>query len=81
MSTDKIDLALLKQEIVDWHDVANEGCSLLITHADKPINIPEIPKVIQFETKAEQRAFRLGVAIAQSQFSALPFDSEDVGHE
>ena len=83
MNTDKIDLALLKQELTDWHDVATEDCNLLIEHADKPINIPEIGRTIQFETKAEQRAFRMGVAIAQSQFSALPFDtgSDDEGTE
>lgn len=83
MNTDKIDLALLKQEITDWHDVAKEGCNLLVTHADKPINIPEMGRTIQFETKAEQRAFKLGVIIAQLQFSTLPFDtgSDDEGAE
>ncbi len=81
MSTDNIDLALLKQEITDWHDIAKEGCKLLITHADKPMRIPQMNKLIQFETTAEQRAFKMGVIIALSQFSTLPFDSEDCGHE
>lgn len=83
MNTDKIDLALLKQEITDWHDVATERINLLLEHADKLINIPEMGRAIQFETKAEQRAFKVGVIIAQSQFSALPFDtgSDDEGTE
>ncbi|MER2951096.1 hypothetical protein [Morganella morganii] len=83
MNTDKIDLALFKQEITDWHDVAKEGCNLLVTHADKPMRIPQMDKLIQFKTKAEQRAFKLGVIIALSQFSTLPFDtgSDDEGAE
>ncbi|HHV7359434.1 TPA: hypothetical protein ACUNBO_002084 [Morganella morganii] len=83
MHTDRIDLALLKQEITDWHDVAKESCNLLIIHADKPMNIPEMDKTIQFETKEQQLAFKLGVIIAQSQFSTLPFDtgSDDEGAE
>lgn len=83
MNTDKIDLALLKQEITDWHDVAKEDCNLLAEHADKPINIPEMGRTVHFKTEAEQRAFRMGVAIALSQFSTLPFDtgSDDEGAE
>lgn len=76
MNTDKIDLALLKQEITDWRDAAIEDCDLLTEHADKPINIPQIGQTIQFETKEEQRAFKLGVTIALSQFLTLPFDTE-----
>ncbi|MFH2500209.1 hypothetical protein [Morganella morganii] len=83
MNTDSIDLALLKQEITYWRDAATEDCDLLIEHADKPINIPQIGQTIQFETKAEQRAFKLGVTIALSQFLTLPFDtgSDDEGAE
>ncbi|MEQ1967387.1 hypothetical protein ABLA30_10235 [Xenorhabdus nematophila] len=70
-----IDLALLKQEIVDWHDVANEGCDLLIEHADKKMDF-QIGKIFQCKTPEEQRAFRVGVLLAKAQFRDLPFKTE-----
>ncbi|EMK3757337.1 hypothetical protein V8167_002936 [Providencia rettgeri] len=73
---DKMDLALLKQEIVDWHGRANEACDLLRNHADATIKLPNCLPDIEFKTNEEQRAFRLGVVLACSQFGTLPFEVE-----
>ena len=73
---DKMDLALLKQEIVDWHDRANEACDLLRNHADATIKLPNGMGDIKFETKDEQTAFKIGVVLAYSQFATLPFEVE-----
>ncbi|MDE9466861.1 hypothetical protein [Xenorhabdus bovienii] len=74
MSIDNIDLALLKQEIVDWHETANEGCDLIIEHADKKMDF-QIGKTFQCKTAEEHLAFRVGVLLAKAQFSRLPFDT------
>jgi hypothetical protein len=76
MSIDHLDLALLKQEIVDWHETAHEGCDLLLEHADKTMLFPSHKKKLQFKTAAEISAFRAGVILARGQFSDLPFDIE-----
>lgn len=73
---DKMDLALLKQEIVDWHDQAKEACELLRNHADATIKLPNCLPDIEFKTKGEQKAFRVGVILACSQFDSLPFEVE-----
>ncbi|MEX9876100.1 hypothetical protein AB7X03_22125 [Providencia rettgeri] len=73
---DKMDLVLLKQEIVDWHDRANEACELLRNHADVTIKLPNCLPDIEFKTKEEQKAFKIGVVLACSQFGSLPFDVE-----
>lgn len=73
---DKMDLVLLKQEIVDWHGRANEACNLLTNHADATLKLPNGLPDIEFKTKEEQRAFRLGVVLACSQFGTLPFEVE-----
>lgn len=76
MSIDNIDLALLKQALADWHETANEGCDLLIEHADKEILFPSHRRKLRFKTPQEISAFRAGVLLAKVQFSDLPFDTE-----
>lgn len=73
---DKMDLALLKQEIVDWHGRANEACDLLTNHADATIKLPNGLPNIEFKTKEEQKAFKIGVVLACTQFNTLPFEIE-----
>lgn len=73
---DKMDLALLKQEIVDWHEAAKEGSQLMRDKSDAKITIPGIDKPIEFKTPEEQKAFRIGVILTQSLFDKLPFDVE-----
>lgn len=76
MMVDKMDLVLLKQEVVDWHGRANEACDLLMNHADATIKLPNCLPDIEFKTKEEQKAFRIGVVLARSQFGGLPFEVE-----
>ncbi|HHR6503088.1 TPA: hypothetical protein ACS8CD_003662 [Providencia alcalifaciens] len=76
---DKLDLVLLKQEIVDWRDRANEACELLRNHADATIKLPNCLPDIEFKTKEEQKAFKIGVVLASSQFGSLPFEVESEG--
>lgn len=81
---DKMDLALLKQGIVDWHEQAKEACELLRNHADATIKLPNCLPDIEFKTKEEQKAFKIGVVLACSQFGSLPFDvesDEEASHE
>ncbi|MEQ1966295.1 hypothetical protein ABLA30_04425 [Xenorhabdus nematophila] len=76
MSIDNLDLVLLKQELVEWHETALEGCELLLEPADKAMLFPSQKKKLQFKTAAEISAFRAGVILARGQFSDLPFDDE-----
>ncbi|WP_340614830.1 hypothetical protein [Xenorhabdus thailandensis] len=75
MNIDDIDLTLLKQEVVDWHEAANEHCDLLIEHADKKMDL-QIGETFQCSTLEEQRAFKVGVLLAKAQFRDLPFRTE-----
>ncbi|EJD6043015.1 hypothetical protein M0J40_RS10290 [Providencia rettgeri] len=73
---DKMDLALLKQEIVDWHEVGMEGCELMKTNASMKMEIPGMDVPIEFKLPEELVAFKIGVALAQFLFCRLPFEVE-----
>lgn len=72
---DKMDLALLKQEIVDWYETALEACELLKQDVSTIITPNCLPD-IELKTDEAKFAFKLGVILAVSQFSALPFEVE-----
>ncbi|MCG9951271.1 hypothetical protein MIB43_015235 [Providencia rettgeri] len=72
---DKMDLVLLKQEIVDWYKTALEACELLKQDASTIITPGCLPD-IELKTDEAKFAFKLGVILAESQFSTLPFPVE-----
>lgn len=76
MGIDKIDLALLKQEVVDWHEMAIEGCTALLNCKEYTFVLPGTDIATRLKTGNQIAAFRLGVLMAREKFSSLPFEVE-----
>lgn len=81
---DKMDLALLRQEVVDWYKTALEACELLKQDTSTIITPNCLPD-IELKTDEAKFAFKLGVILAVSQFSSLPFpielDEDTIGEQ
>ncbi|ENU1229327.1 hypothetical protein ACSVXJ_004358, partial [Providencia rettgeri] len=73
---DKMDLALLKQEIVDWHGLAIEGCTSLLNSKEYTFVLPGTNIATRLKKSNQIAAFRLGVLMAREKFSSLPFEVE-----